>query len=64
MAVGYADGWMRSLSNRGVAYIAGQPAPMVGNVSMDTITLDVSDIAPESLYPGAAVDLLSATNTV
>ncbi|MDY7540550.1 alanine racemase [Undibacterium sp. 5I1] len=64
VAVGYADGWMRSLSNRGVAYIAGQPAPMVGNVSMDTITLDVSDIAPESLYPGAAVDLLSATNTV
>lgn len=64
VAVGYADGWLRSLSNRGVAYIAGQAAPMVGNVSMDTITLDVSNVDAAQLYPGAPVDLLSATNTV
>ncbi|MFZ6848512.1 alanine racemase [Undibacterium sp. RuRC25W] len=64
IAVGYADGWLRSLSNRGVAHIAGFAAPMVGNVSMDTITLDVSNIAPVYLQPGTFVDLISATNTV
>ncbi|MFZ6772080.1 alanine racemase [Undibacterium sp. SXout7W] len=64
VAVGYADGWMRSLSNRGVAEIAGKTVPMVGNVSMDTITLDVSQIDAAHLQPGALVDLISATNTV
>jgi alanine racemase len=44
VAAGYADGVMRSLSNRGVALIGGQRAPIVGRVSMDQITLDVSDI--------------------
>lgn len=64
VAVGYADGWMRSLSNRGIAQIAGQSVPMVGNVSMDTITLDVTQVAIEHLQPGALVDLISETNTV
>ena len=64
VAVGYADGWMRSLSNRGVAHIQGQAVPMVGNVSMDTITLDVTQVAPEKLAPGTLVDLISAANTV
>lgn len=64
VAVGYADGWMRSLSNRGIAHIAGQAVPMVGNVSMDTITLDVTTVAIEHLLPGTLVDLISADNTV
>jgi alanine racemase len=63
VAVGYADGWLRSLSNRGLAWIGDQQVPMVGNVSMDTITLDVSDVALELLYPGALVDLISTRNT-
>ncbi|WP_227869539.1 alanine racemase [Undibacterium parvum] len=64
VAVGYADGWLRSLSNRGVAHIAGVEAPMVGNVSMDTITLDVSQVPLEHLQAGSLVDLISANNTV
>lgn len=64
VGVGYADGWLRSLSNRGWVEIAGHKVPMVGNVSMDTITLDVSDIASEYLQEGALVDLLSDRITV
>lgn len=64
VAVGYADGWLRSLSNRGVAHIAGIAVPMVGNVSMDTITLDVSQVADQHLFAGGLVDLISAENTV
>jgi alanine racemase len=64
VAVGYADGWLRALSNRGVVHINGVAVPMVGNVSMDTITIDVSHIALSELAPGALVDLISSDNTV
>ncbi len=42
--VGYADGWPRSLSNRGHAYFDGRPLPLVGRVSMDLVTYDATDI--------------------
>lgn len=58
LPVGYADGWPRCLGNRGAAYIAGMRAPIVGRVSMDSITLDVTDIPAEHLHPGAPVELI------
>ncbi|MEE8506913.1 MAG: alanine racemase, partial [Kiloniellales bacterium] len=39
VAVGYADGYLRSLSNRGSAWLGNQRVPVVGRVSMDLITL-------------------------
>lgn len=42
--VGYADGYNRLLSNRGVVLIRGKRAPVVGRVSMDLVTIDVTDI--------------------
>ena len=42
--VGYADGLPRVLSNRGRVLIRGASAPIVGNVSMDLITVDATDI--------------------
>ncbi|WP_285017552.1 alanine racemase [Novosphingobium sp. fls2-241-R2A-195] len=62
--VGYADGWPRCLGNRGAAYIAGVRAPIVGRVSMDSITLDVTDVPTEHLYPGAPVELIGPNQTV
>ena len=56
--VGYADGYLRSLSNRGTAFVAGVRAPLVGRVSMDLITLDVTAVPPEHAHPGAIVNLL------
>ncbi len=56
--VGYADGYLRSLSNRGTAFVAGVRAPLVGRVSMDLISLDVSAVPPEHARPGAIVYLL------
>ena len=64
VAVGYADGWLRALSNRGVVHIDGITAPMIGNVSMDTLTVDVSHIPADKLAPGTLVDLISSENTV
>jgi len=42
--IGYADGLMRTLSNKGTAIVAGKRAPIVGRVSMDWTTLDVTGI--------------------
>jgi alanine racemase len=44
LAAGYADGLVRGLSNRGRVIIRGQFAPIVGTVSMDLTTADVTDI--------------------
>jgi alanine racemase len=43
LPVGYADGYRRGLSNRGVALLRGQRIPVVGRVTMDMIMLDVTD---------------------
>ncbi len=58
LAVGYGDGYSRRLSNRGEVLIHGKRAPVVGRVSMDLITVDVSHI-PEA-GPGDEVVLLGS----
>ena len=64
VAVGYADGWLRASSERGAARIGGRTAPIVGRISMDLMTLDVTAIDPELARPGGFVDLIDDTNTV
>ena len=56
VAIGYEDGVMRSRSNRGWVAIDGQPAPLVGRVSMDAITVDVSDVP--GVRPGEVATLI------
>ena len=58
VATGYADGYLRSLSNRGNAFVGGFAAPVVGRVSMDLITLDVTQVPAASVRPGTLVDLI------
>ena len=44
LPVGYADGYNRLLSNKGDVLVGGRRAPVVGRVSMDLMTVDVTDI--------------------
>jgi alanine racemase len=66
IAVGYADGWPRHLSNRGAAYFEGVRLPIAGRVSMDSITLDVSELTERglSLRLGDEVELLGPHQTL
>lgn len=64
VAVGYADGFLRSLSNRGSGYIGSRRVPLVGRVSMDLITFDVSDIPPSTISPGDMVELIGPHHSV
>lgn len=45
--IGYADGYPRSLSNKGCILVAGKRAPIRGRVCMDQMMVDVTDI-PEA----------------
>ena len=64
VAAGYADGYLRSLSNRGHGIVGGIRVPLVGRVSMDLIIFDVTD-APEPLVrPGGFVELIGPDHTV
>ncbi len=44
LPVGYADGYSRSLSNKGEVLIRGRRVPIVGRVCMDMCMVDVTDI--------------------
>lgn len=44
IAIGYADGYPRSLSSKGYVLIHGKKAPVIGRVCMDQMMVDVSDI--------------------
>ncbi len=64
VSVGYADGFLRSLSNRGVLYLGGHRAPLIGRVSMDMVSVDVTDVPAELIHPDASFELLGAGQDV
>src|SRR4051794_940861 len=61
IGLGYADGLMRAIGNRGVCAMAGVRVPVVGRVSMDLITLDVSNVRPDALGIDAEVEFFGDT---
>jgi len=58
VAVGYADGWLRSLSPRGSGRLGGTRLPLLGRVSMDLVVFDVSAVDPSLARPGSFIELL------
>lgn len=64
VAVGYADGYLRSLSHSGGGYIGDVRVPLVGRVSMDLVTFDVSDLPETEVRPGSMIELIGAHNPI
>jgi alanine racemase len=62
VALGYADGLMRSLGNCGVVAIGGMRAPIVGRVSMDLVTIDISKV--HGAERGTMVEFVGPTISV
>ncbi len=68
VACGYADGYLRALSNRGEVLIGGARFPVVGRVTMDQITVDVTAatspvfIGDEVILWGAALPVEEVAN--
>eukprot|EP01037_Dinobryon_pediforme_P014979 gene14979-15118_t len=61
VAVGYADGFLRSTGRSGGAWRGDRFLPLMGRVSMDSIILDAGDVA---LAAGDLVDLIGPRQTV
>jgi len=62
LAVGYADGIPHRLGNRGNVIAKGKLAPIIGAVSMDLTTIDIT--ASPELRVGDAVTLLGSEGEV
>ncbi|HWK44357.1 MAG TPA: alanine racemase [Stellaceae bacterium] len=59
VGVGYADGFLRAASGRGRAFVGDREVPIIGRVSMDLITIDVTALPPADARPGGWIELLS-----
>jgi alanine racemase len=69
IACGYADGFLRALSGDRkspgpVGYIGDHPVRIIGRVSMDLITLDVTDVPQELCKRGGWVEVMGDRVTV
>ena len=68
VSIGYADGYLRSLTGSGSVFIKGEKCPVIGRVSMDSVIIDVAHLtaaptigdAVEILGPHQLVDDLAA----
>ncbi|RVD57496.1 alanine racemase [Mesorhizobium sp. M2D.F.Ca.ET.185.01.1.1] len=58
VAIGYANGYSRAGSSRATVFVQGFAAQVVGRVSMDLLTVDVSAVPDWALVPGSPVEIL------
>jgi alanine racemase len=61
VGIGYADGYPRNLGNSGTAAVEGRRVPVVGRVSMDLISIDVTGVPSDAARVGAAAELIGPT---
>ena len=57
VGLGYADGFHRALSNIGKLYFQGEPLPLVGRVSMDSVVVDITRVQ-EKILPGDWLEVI------
>ncbi|WP_420549997.1 alanine racemase [Curvivirga sp.] len=66
VAAGYADGYIRSLSNTATAYKNEKAVPLVGRVSMDVLTFDVTHLenTADAVKTGDMLDLIGPNHDI
>lgn len=57
LAIGYGDGYPRALANKGYVWLAGWKAPVVGRISMDLTTVDVTGMDPRELQSAPTAEV-------
>ena len=58
VAVGYADGFLRSAGGRGAVWSGGATLPILGRVSMDSIVVDATALPPAALAEDDVVEII------
>ncbi|MBY3381835.1 alanine racemase [Rhizobium laguerreae] len=64
ISAGYADGLPRSLSSRGAVFYRGTRLPIVGRVSMDSMTIDISCLPKDAIVHGSLVEVIGPHQTL
>ena len=64
VAIGYADGYPRSLTNTGTGWIESYAAEVVGRISMDLTTVDVTQIPDHVAQVGVLVDFIGPSQSI
>ncbi|MBN9043464.1 MAG: alanine racemase [Rhizobiales bacterium 62-47] len=64
LSIGYADGLHRVLGKNGAVYCDGRALPIVGRVSMDSITIDISELPRDRIVPGSEVEVIGDHQSV
>ncbi|MQP63779.1 alanine racemase [Niveispirillum sp. SYP-B3756] len=64
LGLGYADGYPWSLAGKGRAMIAGHPCPVIGRVSMDLLTVDVTEVPAPLLNVGGWAEVIGPARDV
>jgi len=63
IAIGYADGMFRNLSNKGFVYFNNNKAKILGNISMDSLVIDISKFY-KNIKIGNYVELINEKNDI
>jgi alanine racemase len=58
LPIGYGDGWRRALSNNADVLVGGRRHPLVGTVSMDSVTVDLGEDGEPELMRGQRAILI------
>lgn len=64
LPIGYADGFFRSFSNRGSFYLLGKKVPIIGRISMDLTTIDLTSLRNKNLDKNVLVEVIGNKNNV
>jgi alanine racemase len=64
LGLGYADGYPWSLAGKGHVMVAGLPCPIIGRVSMDLLTVDVSEVPEQHLAVGGWAEVIGPSRDV
>ena len=62
LPLGYADGVHRAMSNGATLFFGGKPVPLIGRVSMDLITVDLTDHPAAQV--GESLEVLGSNQSV
>ncbi len=64
LSLGYADGYHRTLGGKGAVRIENFSAPIIGRISMDLITVDVTDVPENIAHVGAMATVIGPHRTI
>ncbi|MDP1618061.1 alanine racemase [Phenylobacterium sp.] len=64
VAIGYADGWPRRMEGIGAVHFQGRRLPIIGRISMDSLTIDVTSLPEGAIGEGDAVELVGPNQTL